>query len=74
MITGNIVRLVFDRRFGFVRDSAGRDFFFHGSGVLGPMPFEMLREGQEVTFEEEASPKGLRAHRVTATATPLGRP
>lgn len=59
---GTIKRLVSDKGFGFIRDDRGQEFFFHRSSVDGS--FDMLREGQEVTFEEESSSKGPRASRV----------
>jgi CspA family cold shock protein len=62
MATGTIKRLQRDKGFGFIRDGAGQDFFFHRSSVQGD--FDGLREGQRVNFEEEPSPKGLRAGNV----------
>ncbi len=66
-ITGIISRLMTNKGYGYIaRDGADREYFFHRSTVVGA-PFESLREGQRVSFEEEASPKGPRAYRVTAT-------
>jgi CspA family cold shock protein len=62
MATGTIKRLQRDKGFGFIRDTSGQDFFFHRSAVQGD--FDSLREGQRVSFEEEPSPKGLRAGNV----------
>ena len=62
MPRGTIKRLVRDRGFGFIRDEGGQEWFFHRSGVEGN--FESLSEGQRVSFEEEASPKGPRAASV----------
>lgn len=64
MPKGEIKRLVRDRGFGFVRDKAGQEWFFHRSGVAND-GFDSLTEGQKVTFEEETSPKGPRAGSVT---------
>jgi CspA family cold shock protein len=61
MATGTIARLLIDKGFGFVKDDAtGVEHFFHRSAVQGSI-FELLREGQRVEYETEASPKGPRA-------------
>lgn len=62
MATGTIKRLARDKGFGFIRDSSGREYFFHRSSVQGN--FESLSEGQRVSFDEEPSPKGPRANNV----------
>jgi CspA family cold shock protein len=63
MPSGTIKRLVRDRGFGFIRDEAGQEWFFHRSSVTEGS-FEQLQEGSRVTFEEEKSPKGPRAGQV----------
>jgi cold shock protein len=63
MPTGTIKRLVRDRGFGFVRDDAGLERFFHRSAVADGA-FDQLKEGQAVTFEEEPSAKGPRATNI----------
>ena len=60
MPSGTIKRIVRDRGFGFLRDELGQDWFFHRSGVTST-DFDKLTEGQRVSFDEEASPKGPRA-------------
>jgi cold shock protein len=62
MSSGTIKRLVRDRGFGFIRDDAGQEWFFHRSSVQGS--FDQLNEGQRVAFEEEPSAKGPRAGNV----------
>jgi CspA family cold shock protein len=62
MPSGSIKRLVRDRGFGFIRDDAGQEWFFHRSAVVGQ--FEQLAEGQRVQFDEEPSAKGPRAGNV----------
>ena len=62
MPRGTIKRLVHDRGFGFIRDDAGQEWFFHRSSVAGN--FDQLTEGQHVTFDEEPSAKGPRATNV----------
>ena len=61
--TATVKRLVMDRGFGFLVDAKGNEFFFHRSAVCFGT-FEGLREGSQVTFEEEPSPKGPRAGAV----------
>jgi CspA family cold shock protein len=65
MANGTIVRVAREKGFGFVRDEGGRELFFHRSAVQGS--FDDLREGQRVTFDEEASAKGPRAGNVRAS-------
>lgn len=71
MATGTIKTIRDDKGFGFIEPegSTGRnDLFFHRSAVEGS-GFDMLREGQEVNFEEEPDPRDpsrRRAVRVTA--------
>lgn len=62
-VNGTIKRLVYDKRFGFVADSSGREYFFHHSACES---FDALREGQAVTFEAGEGPKGPRAENVRA--------
>ena len=56
----NIVTI---RGFGFIRSANGGDVFFHRSAVADD-GFDRLREGQEVTFDSEESPRGPRASNV----------
>jgi cold shock protein len=63
MATGKIKRLVQERGFGFISADDGREIFFHRSGVEGTT-FEMLREGQRVSFDVEKGQKGPRALHV----------
>ena len=60
MPTGTIARLLIDKGFGFIRDEAGLEHFFHRSSVRGAV-FELMREGQRVDFIIEESQKGPRA-------------
>ncbi|MBU1998730.1 MAG: cold shock domain-containing protein [Candidatus Omnitrophota bacterium] len=60
MHKGKIKKVVRDRGFGFISDSDGRELFFHQSSLL-ETGFDGLKEGQEVEFEVETSPKGPRA-------------
>lgn len=63
MATGKVKRLVSERGFGFISADDGREIFFHRSGVEGTT-FEMLREGQRVSFDVERGQKGPRAIHV----------
>lgn len=63
MMRGQVNRLKNDRGFGFIRSTNGEDVFFHRSAVADN-GFDRLREGQEVTFETEDSPRGARAKDV----------
>ncbi|CAN5162541.1 MAG: cold-shock protein [Chloroflexia bacterium] len=71
MATGTIKTIRDDKGFGFIEPegtSGQNDLFFHRSAVEGG-GFEMLREGQQVNFEEEPDPRDpsrRRAVRVTA--------
>jgi cold shock protein len=67
MPSGMIKRLVRDRGFGFIRDDAGQEWFFHRSAVAQGA-FDELAEGQRVSFDEEESAKGPRAGNVRAEA------
>ena len=64
-MTGEIKTLKHDRGFGFIRSGRGEEIFFHRSAVIDGN-FDLLREGQEVSFELENSPRGPRAKDVKA--------
>ena len=60
---GQVSKLKTDRGFGFIRSDGREEVFFHRSSVADN-GFDLLREGQEVTFEAEDSPRGPRARNV----------
>ena len=60
---GHVNKMKSDRGFGFIRSESGEELFFHSSGVADG-GFDQLREGQEVTFDSEHSPRGPRACNV----------
>lgn len=70
MATGTVKTLRDDKGFGFIEpagSSGSEDLFFHRSAVMGG-GFDMLREGQEVNYDEEPDPRDpsrRRAVRVT---------
>lgn len=49
--TGTVTRLFFDKGFGFIRPDQGeKTLFFHSSGVVDPINFKDLREGERVCY------------------------
>ena len=66
-MTGVIKRKLMDKGFGFLATPDGTEYFFHHTGVPN-RAFDSLREGQQVTFDEETVPskqgKGPRAVNV----------
>jgi len=62
-MTGTIKKLT-DKGFGFISyQGAAKDLFFHSKSLVGVM-FDELREGENVSFEIEESPKGPNAVNV----------
>lgn len=59
---GTIKKLT-DKNFGFIAQEGGDDLFFHANSLEG-VDFSQLREGDEVTFETETTPKGNAAVNV----------
>ncbi|MGD0234143.1 MAG: cold-shock protein [Syntrophorhabdales bacterium] len=51
--------------FGFISREDGDDVFVHHTAIQGN-GFKTLSEGQEVSFDVDKGPKGLRAINVTA--------
>jgi cold shock protein len=67
-MTGSIQTLRVEKGFGFIKDDAGKEYFFHRSAVYGE-GLENLKEGDGVEFEIGAGPKGPRAENVRRTTT-----
>ena len=67
-MNGKIRTLRGDKGFGFIKDDAGKDYFFHQSAIYGE-GINDLREGDSVTFDVGEGPKGPRAERVRRTST-----
>ena len=65
---GTIRTLRVDKGFGFIKDQAGREYFFHRSAVVGE-GLDNLREGDSVEFDVGEGPKGPRAENVRRTST-----
>lgn len=61
---GTIKKLT-DRGFGFIaREGEVKDLFFHSKDLNG-VTYDMLKEGDTVTFEVVDGPKGPSAKNVT---------
>jgi CspA family cold shock protein len=67
-MTGKIRTLRVDKGFGFIKDDAGKEYFFHQSAVYGE-GLQDLREGDSVEFDVGQGPKGPRAENVRRTST-----
>lgn len=60
---GRITTIKRAKGFGFIRDEAGVDRFFHANAC--DTPFDQLQEGLEVTHEPYTDPeRGARSRRV----------
>jgi len=62
MAQGTIVRII-DETFGFIRNEAGKELFFHSSAYEGDA-FNELSEGQRVSYNSGDGPNGARAENV----------
>lgn len=60
---GNIKTLIRGRGYGFIQAEDGREIFFHRTGLID-VEFDSLEEEQQVQFDVEKGPKGLRAVNV----------
>ncbi|MFA6550794.1 MAG: cold shock domain-containing protein [Candidatus Gracilibacteria bacterium] len=59
-----VIKKKTDKGFGFIaQEGQEKDLFFHSNSLVG-VTFNDLREGDNVTFEVEQSPKGLNAVNV----------
>jgi CspA family cold shock protein len=67
-MTGTIRTIRADKGFGFIKDTVGKEYFFHRSAVYGE-GLEDLREGDSVEFDIGEGPKGPRAENVRRTST-----
>lgn len=57
--------------FGFIQNPAGKDVFVHFS-VIHSDGFKVLKDGEDVEFEEVVGPKGLSAANVKRMGKSLG--
>jgi CspA family cold shock protein len=67
-MTGTIRSLRVEKGFGFIKDQAGAEYFFHRTAVVGE-ELDNLREGDSVEFDVGQGPKGPRAENVRRTST-----
>jgi cold shock protein len=67
---GTIQSIRAERGFGFLRDTAGAEVFFHHSALPSPDHFATLAVGMMVEFEAEMGPKGRRATKITVVLEP----
>ena len=68
MATGKVKWFDPDKGFGFIKPDEGQeDVFVHYSEVQG----EDLRDGEEVEFDVEEGPKGLKAVNVQRSSNQL---
>ena len=59
-----IIKKKTDKGFGFIKsEGQEKDLFFHSNSLSG-ITFDELREGDNVTFDTEDSPKGKNAVNV----------
>lgn len=70
MMTGIVKNILANKNFGFIRDSAGVEYFFHREDFLGDWDdlTNRINNGKQrivVRFEESNTPKGARASNVT---------
>lgn len=65
-MNGTIKKIVAAKGFGFISPAqGGDDVFFHCTKVVGgPSNFDLLAEGQAVTFDIVQGKKGEEAHNV----------
>jgi cold shock protein len=63
MPTGTVKWFSDDKGFGFISpdDSNEDDVFVHHSAIAGDGGYRSLKEGAQVSYETETSPKGPRA-------------
>jgi len=67
-MTGVIKRISSDRGFGFLK-ADGVDHFYHRTDCTAD-DFDQLQEGDQVTFDAEATAKGPRARNVAIASRP----
>lgn len=59
-----VIKTLTDKGFGFIAvEGQEKDIFFHSNSLID-VQFNELREGDNVSFETENSPKGINAVNV----------
>ena len=61
-MTGTIARLQLEKGFGFIKDNAGQDYFFHRSAVVG----EGMENLREVTRSSSPLARGRKVRALKA--------
>jgi CspA family cold shock protein len=61
--TGKVKWFNDDKGFGFISGEGGQDIFVHHTQIVAE-GFRSLKEGDDVEFETETGPKGLKATNV----------
>lgn len=69
--TGTIKWFSNEKGYGFISREEGEDVFVHISAIQGS-GYRTLREGQQVDFYVEETPKGLQATDVVAVGEQTG--
>lgn len=64
MSNGTVKWFNAEKGYGFISQESGDDVFVHFSAIQGK-GFKTLEEGQSVSFEIEAGPRGKQASNVT---------
>jgi cold shock protein len=68
MVTGTVKWFDVKKGFGFLVNGAGKDVFVHFSSIEGD-GFRVLKDGEQVEYEEIDSGKGLAARNVRRLKT-----
>ncbi len=61
--TGKVKWFNDQKGFGFISGQSGEDIFVHHSAIIAE-GFRSLKEGEDVEFDVETGPKGLKAANV----------
>jgi CspA family cold shock protein len=70
MATGKVKWFNDQKGFGFIHaESEGKDVFVHHSVIEGA-GFKTLQDGEEVEYEFESGPKGMKATKVKRVGVP----
>lgn len=65
MTTGTVKSVHSESGYGYIAAEDGQEYYFHRTGVKGPLQFDNLFGGERVKFEIEANSAGPRAVEVT---------
>lgn len=66
--TGKVKWFNDQKGFGFISGESGQDIFVHHTAIVAE-GFRTLKEGEEVEFDTESGPKGLKATNVRRIST-----